>query len=223
MKTRFVQIDSHAVGLADRVFDELGAAILDGRLPPGQLLRDNELAETLGVSRTPVREAIQRLSRIGLVEVVASRFTRVTTPSPAQIAETLIYTGYQAGVATHIAVGLMTDDQRREALRLADAMIEASGRDHVDDLYANARALFGFMTDVTGNEVFITIMRETSLTMERNLRMMQPVLWPAELRRECYQGLRDAIERGDADEAERWVRCQHGIPVAGAPVRSGDS
>lgn len=215
MKDRFVQIDSHAVGLADRVFHELGAAILDGRLASGQHLRDNELAEALGVSRTPVREAIQRLARIGLVEVVASRFTRVTTPSPEQIAETLIYAGYQAGLATHIAVGVMTDDERGEALRLADAMIEASGRDHVEDLYANARALFAFMTNVTRNDVFIGILRETGLTMERNLRLMQPVLWPAEVRRECYQGLRDAIARGDADDAERWVRSQHGIPVTG--------
>lgn len=52
---------------ADQVFDSLRTAIVSGRLAPGQPLRDRELAEQLGVSRTPVREALQRLAATGLV------------------------------------------------------------------------------------------------------------------------------------------------------------
>lgn len=52
--------------------------IVKGLLPPGTRLRDKEIAETLGVSRTPVREAIRRLQDEGLVVAEASRWTKVS-------------------------------------------------------------------------------------------------------------------------------------------------
>ena len=72
------------------VFDEILAEIHDGRMLPGQRISDSQLAERLGVSRTPVREALQRLREIGVVEASANRFTRVAEVSPRQTAEALV-------------------------------------------------------------------------------------------------------------------------------------
>lgn len=58
-----------SVHLGDRTFTSIRTAIIVGELKPGQPLRDRVLAETLGVSRTPVREALHRLVHAGLVEV----------------------------------------------------------------------------------------------------------------------------------------------------------
>lgn len=58
-------------------------AILDGTLEPGEQLRDVEIAEWLGLSRTPVREALARLEEYGLVETAPNRYTRVTSLSAA--------------------------------------------------------------------------------------------------------------------------------------------
>jgi DNA-binding GntR family transcriptional regulator len=55
------------VQLGDRTLASVRAAIVSGELPPGEPLRDRQLAEMLGVSRTPVREALHRLEAIGLV------------------------------------------------------------------------------------------------------------------------------------------------------------
>ncbi len=54
--------------MTDWVFDELRAAIIDLRLVPGEPLREAALAESLGVSKTPVREALGRLEKEGLVQ-----------------------------------------------------------------------------------------------------------------------------------------------------------
>jgi DNA-binding GntR family transcriptional regulator len=54
--------------VTDWVFDELKAAIIDLRLPPGEPLREAALAESLGVSKTPIREALSRLEQEGLVQ-----------------------------------------------------------------------------------------------------------------------------------------------------------
>src|SRR4051812_22360818 len=66
------------VGVHRRIRD----AIVDGTLAPGEQLRDQELAAWLGVSRTPVREALLRLAEGGLVETRPGRSTMVTPLDP---------------------------------------------------------------------------------------------------------------------------------------------
>src|SRR3954452_1877104 len=63
--------------LRERAYATLRDAIVDGTLAPGERLRDQELCSWLGLSRTPVREAIGRLEQDGLVETAPQRFTRV--------------------------------------------------------------------------------------------------------------------------------------------------
>jgi len=73
--------------LRDIVFDKMLAAIVDGTLEPGERLNDDDLVKWLGVSRTPVREAIAQLHTYGLVEIEANRYTRVAERDEAVHAE----------------------------------------------------------------------------------------------------------------------------------------
>ncbi len=63
--------------LRETVYDVLKGAIIGGTLPPGERLRDGEIAEHLGVSKMPVREALRRLADEGLVIAEANRWTKV--------------------------------------------------------------------------------------------------------------------------------------------------
>jgi DNA-binding GntR family transcriptional regulator len=65
--------------LRDDVYRRLRDAIVDGTFLPGEQLKDGELADWLGVSRTPVREALLRLGGSGLVVALPGRSTRVST------------------------------------------------------------------------------------------------------------------------------------------------
>ncbi|OEI68196.1 GntR family transcriptional regulator [Curtobacterium sp. ER1/6] len=67
--------------LRDVVYEKMLAALRDGTLEHGERLNDDELVAWLGVSRTPIREAIAKLVDIGLVEMEANRYTRVATPT----------------------------------------------------------------------------------------------------------------------------------------------
>src|SRR5215207_11434 len=74
-------------GLADEVADRIREAIFDGAFPPGAPLREVELAANLDVSRGPVREALVKLEREGLVQLRWHRGASVTTLSGADAEE----------------------------------------------------------------------------------------------------------------------------------------
>ncbi|MBP1241759.1 DNA-binding GntR family transcriptional regulator [Frigoribacterium sp. PvP120] len=73
--------------LRDVAFDKMLAAIVDGTLEPGERLNDDELVKWLGVSRTPIREAIAQLQTYGLVEIEANRYTKVAQRDDVVYAE----------------------------------------------------------------------------------------------------------------------------------------
>ncbi len=79
-----VPINSNPINhfsMREEVFNTLLTWIMEGELRPGEKILDKELAENMGVSRTPVREALRRLEDKGLVESSANRWTRVAQVS----------------------------------------------------------------------------------------------------------------------------------------------
>jgi DNA-binding GntR family transcriptional regulator len=73
--------------LRDEVYDTILGAILDGTLEPGEVLHDEELMTWLGSSRTPIREALNRLAEEDVVELVPHRHTRVAPIDIATVNE----------------------------------------------------------------------------------------------------------------------------------------
>lgn len=75
---------------AFQVFEDMLASIYDGEIAPGDPVSENDIAKKYGVSRTPAREAIQRLREIGLVEASAGRTSRVVMVSEQTIRHALV-------------------------------------------------------------------------------------------------------------------------------------
>jgi len=73
--------------LSDSIYKALLKKTLDGSFKPGQKLREEHLCKELGVSRTPLREALLRLSREGMLERQPNRGCAVRTPDARQITE----------------------------------------------------------------------------------------------------------------------------------------
>ncbi|GAA3919228.1 GntR family transcriptional regulator [Microbacterium invictum] len=197
--------------LGDAVYEEIGAAILDGRLQPGQRLRDVDVATQLGVSRTPVREALQRLERFGLVEVAVGRYTRVSEIDDQLRADTAEFTAYFMGNALRIALQSCSDEQLAELVSAVDAVVAAAASDDALQLFDSSTAMFVLATRATGNVVFTTFIREASLAILRNLRGWQPFLTCPLARTTGYTTLRDCIAARDGAGAEQTLRHLHGL------------
>jgi DNA-binding GntR family transcriptional regulator len=111
-------------GLADEVADRVRDAIFDGVYPPGGQLREVELAEALGVSRGPVREALLKLEREGLVRSEWHRGATVTALSDADVAEL----DSLRGALEQLAVGLVAAHASEAALAAIDAAVRRMER-----------------------------------------------------------------------------------------------
>jgi len=211
MSAPLVAIDSPSAVLADEVYARLGAAILDGRLAPGQRLRDHELAEWLGVSRTPVREALQRLARTGLVEVSPNRYTRVSIPDASLLSETHEFVVLMLGNIVRLAVERSTDEQLDVLVEQLDGVIAASRADDRLGIIDRSAAFFATLTHTAGNRAFVVVMQEAELVIRRNLAGWHPHIECPVRRSEAYGEFRAALLARDADRAERALRAQHGL------------
>jgi len=108
-----------------RLADDLAMAIHLGDVAPGTPLREIEIAEANGVSRTIVRAALQRLEAQGLAEITLNKGARVKHPSPATLADMMeLHASLAAFAARHAA-------ERADTERVADIRIFAEMLEHV--------------------------------------------------------------------------------------------
>lgn len=193
--------------LAEEVFERIGQSIVEGSLAPGERIRDADLASEFNVSRMPIREALQRLERIGLVEMFPSRFTQVTAVSPEAVASALEFAGFLSGAISRMAVPRLTDEQRDEIVALTDTVIE-----YADDPHESARrgwTLFHALSQHSNNPMHQGVVEEFGIALYRNLREWNPSSEVRSQVRENLQSFRDAVLAGDGAAAERAARAMH--------------
>lgn len=97
--------------LVDQATEALRQAIVTGRLHPGERLVQQELAAELGISRTPLREALRRLEQEGLVRVVGKRGLTVTELSPESLLDSYNVREVFDGLAARLAAARMTAEE----------------------------------------------------------------------------------------------------------------
>lgn len=116
--------------LRDVVFNTLRQAILNGELEPGERLMEIQLAERLGVSRTPVREAIRKLELEGLVEMIPRKGAEVAKITEKNLKDVLEVRRALEELAVEIACEKMTDEMLEELKKtLKDFVNSTKGKD----------------------------------------------------------------------------------------------
>jgi DNA-binding GntR family transcriptional regulator len=109
------------------VYERLLAWITDGTLAPGETIKDVEIAEQLGVSRTPVREALQMLEQLGAIETQPGKSTRVAEALPSDVPDVYRPLGELHALAAELAtpnVGLKELDRMNAANEALSRAIE---------------------------------------------------------------------------------------------------
>lgn len=150
--------------LRDRALAAIRDAIVDGRIEPGAVVRDADLAERLGLSRAPVREAFSRLVDEGLLESKPQSYTRVTPVVAADVRDAAAVVGAMHELATRVAVPLLTEADVREMRAANERFAAAVSTGDVDGALRADDALHDVLVRVAGNRAAAaTITRHTPL------------------------------------------------------------
>lgn len=151
--------------LRDSAYATLRDAIVAGTLAPGEQLHDDELCHWLGLSRTPVREALSRLADDGLVESLPQRFTRVTILAAGDAHDAFPLLAMLHSLATELAVPVLGDDDIAALNAAQTAYIRAlRARD-------GTRA---FDADDRFHQIFVT--RAANQQLEQMIERLRPAL-----------------------------------------------
>lgn len=138
------------VSRADYVHTVLHREILDGALQPGAPLRQSEIATRLGVSITPVREALRRLESVGLVSYEAHRGATVTRSQSASSDELYLLRAAVEGLAARLAARRITPAQLDELSEIHRQMQAARLAHDVGALAAGSRRFHATIADIGG-------------------------------------------------------------------------
>ncbi|HHW00916.1 MAG TPA: GntR family transcriptional regulator [Clostridiaceae bacterium] len=117
--------------LREVIFNTLRQAIILGELKPGERLMEVHLAEKMGVSRTPVREAIRKLELEGLVNMVPRKGAHVADLSVKDIMDVLEVRACLDGLATSLAANRITQDEIKELKNIHTQFINYIEKDNL--------------------------------------------------------------------------------------------
>ncbi|NRA21156.1 MAG: GntR family transcriptional regulator [Oceanospirillaceae bacterium] len=191
--------------LADEAADNLREFILLEKLAPGTPIPERELAGALGISRTPLREALRLLEIEGLVEYSSTRRPKVADPSIEEIEQNIVVLGALESLAGGLACQHASDAAIDVILQLNQRMATGEAADELEffrlDMLFHAK-----IVEASGNEPLIETHRQYNARLWRarfisSRRSTRRVNTLAE-----HQAISEALQQRDAAATEQLMR-----------------
>lgn len=193
-------------GTRGRAYATLRDAITAGRLEPGRRLSENELAEWLGVSRTPVREALQRLRDDRLVEIVPQLGTFVTKISIVAVADAQFAREALECAAIRLAAQRITDAEVADLRATIERQKAAEAARDLDGFYRHDDAFHATLCASSGHAIAWRLVQRADGHLNRVRRLSLPVpSYVGEMISE-HEDVLDAVAAHDPDRAEAVLR-----------------
>ncbi|SFD40412.1 DNA-binding transcriptional regulator, GntR family [Lentibacillus persicus] len=193
----------------ESAFNQIQQWIIDGTLLPGEKLNDTELANALGISRTPVRESLQLLEVQGFVKMYPGKATQVTEIEREAINDLLPPLAALQSLSAELAIDHLTEDQLEQLERVNERFAKAIDS-HND--YAALKVDEEFhqvIVDITQNSYIQNIVESLQAHVRRHFFHNSIIL--AEKSVEEHKAIIRAMKDGDKSDAsaimkQNWLR-----------------
>lgn len=153
--------------LREQAYVSIRDAIVNGTLAPGEKLRDPELEDWLGISRTPIREALARLEVAGLVHTTPGRSTVVSSIEQQAVLNAQSVAAAMHSLAVRTAVPLMTDNDF-EAMHRANAeFADALSRGDAEAAIRSDDEFHGVAVVASENDVIAQVLEQVTPVLRR--------------------------------------------------------
>lgn len=189
--------------LRSQVYDWLREALTTGRLNPGQKLSFRFIAGTLGVSLTPVREAIRRLVAEGAFEMRPNRSVRVPLMTRDRILELRDIRLAVEGLATEKAAAIATREQAAELRRIANELLAARHRGDTATDRARIREFHFALYAIAGQPTLLRVIEGLWLQTGPYMNLLYPRFVASPRGPERRLRIIKAVQAHDAAAARR--------------------
>jgi DNA-binding GntR family transcriptional regulator len=183
--------------LHDVVVERLRGFITEGVLPPGKKINERELCEALGISRTPLREALKVLAVEGLIEIYPNRGASVARMSELEIRETFeLISGIEA-FAGELACERITGEELAEIKALHYAMVLCKTQNDLPGYYQRNRAIHDLISQAARNTALAQVYQSLNRRIQalRFLSNQQAPKWERALH--DHEEMIEALETRD--------------------------
>ncbi|NBE08216.1 GntR family transcriptional regulator [Paragemmobacter ruber] len=203
---RLAPLDRFSGSLGQRVYQTLREAILSLAYRPGEILRKPEICETLGVSRSPVADAVARLAAEGLVDVIPQAGTFVARFSMAEIREGAFLREAIEVAAIERVAETITEDQITQLRRniTVQAALVADG--DVPGFYQLDAAMHEMMLSFTGFRRLAQVSETAWLHVNRARQLILPVPGRVAATLDEHRAILAALEARDPQAARQATR-----------------
>lgn len=167
MGVRFQTNMDEFLPLRDVVFNTLRKAILTGELKPGERLLEIQLANQLGVSRTPIREAIRKLELEGLVIMMPRRGAEVAQITEKGLRDVLEVRRALDALCAELACDRITEEEKQRLKDACDEFEKATATGDATVIAAADVALHDIIVEATRNQRLIQLINNLSEQMYR--------------------------------------------------------
>ena len=189
--------------LREMVYEELKIQILTGAIVPGTRMMEVDLAEEMGVSRTPIREAIRKLEKEGLVTIEPRRGAYASMISTQDMVEILEVRQDLEGLAAYFAATRMTPVEMEELKELADHYNDAVKAGSMQDMIRYDTQFHRLIVDSCNNKILVSMVEQLQELVLRFRYIYYDNFKRAENMPAEHQEIIDAIASGDADRARK--------------------
>lgn len=188
--------------LRDLVYDELKMKIMMGVISPGTRMMEVELAEEMGVSRTPVREAIRKLEKEGMISIEPRRGAYASSLSTQDMVDILEVRQTMEGLAADLATTRFTEDQKRELLEVSEAFNLAVETGDMEQMIILDTNFHHLIVEGTGNKLLAVMVGQLQDMVLRFRYLYYDDFRRAEKMPEEHKEILDAIFNGDPIKAK---------------------
>ena len=150
-----------------QVAERLRVLIDSGELAPGTRLNEIELCNTMGVSRTPLREAIRSLATEGLIELQPNRGAIVSIVSQEDVTEILPIMASLEGLGGRLAAMHMDQSKIAQVRKIHDQMIAHYKNNEVAEYFETNRLIHELITEGSGNQTLVDTINSLSAKVRR--------------------------------------------------------
>ncbi len=192
--------------LHEEAVDRLRDLIVKGQLAPGERLNERVLCEQLGISRTPLREAIKLLATEGLVALLPNRGAQVARLEAKRLAETLQVMGALEALAGELACQHSAAHQIAEIRALHDDMVAQHARGDLVAYFRYNQAIHLKIVEASGNAMLANTYRQLNANVLRVRYManLSRERWDEAVRE--HEKILAALEARDAARLKRLLQ-----------------